>query len=173
MIRKYRIGVQHLKEPYRTLVSKLLEALLEVWGPRLVSLVVFGSVARGDARPDSDIDLLIVGRGLPRSRFRRQELFEEAEEKLEKLRNELWSRGFSIEFSPIILDIDEARKHRPLYLDTVEDAVIVYDSEGFMQHILDELAEKLRELGAERVWIGRRWYWILKRHYVLGEAIEL
>ncbi len=44
--------------------------------------MVFGSVARGDARPDSDIDILIVGRGLPRSRFRRQELLKRLKRKL-------------------------------------------------------------------------------------------
>jgi predicted nucleotidyltransferase len=58
---KLRVGVEHLNEPYRTLVLSLLEALLKVWGERLVSLVVFGSVARGEARRDSDIDLLVVG----------------------------------------------------------------------------------------------------------------
>jgi predicted nucleotidyltransferase len=30
-------------------VGKLLEGLLATWGERLVSLVVFGSVARGEA----------------------------------------------------------------------------------------------------------------------------
>ncbi len=173
MVRRYRVGVQYLKEPYRTLVSRLLDALLEVWGSKLVSLVVFGSAARGDARPDSDVDLLVVGRELPRSRFRRQELFEKAEERLEDLFSELWDRGFVAEFSPIILDVEEARRHRPLYLDMVEDSVIVYDSDGFMQRILDEVAKKLDELGARRVWIGKRWYWVLKQHYVPGEVIEL
>jgi predicted nucleotidyltransferase len=64
----YKIGVEHIREPYRTLVSELLKALLEVWRDNLVALVVFGSVARGDARRDSDIDLLIIGHCLPRSR---------------------------------------------------------------------------------------------------------
>ncbi len=41
------------------------------YGPRLISLAVFGSAARGTARPDSDIDLLIVADPLPRGRMKR------------------------------------------------------------------------------------------------------
>jgi len=52
---------------------------------KLVSVVVFGSVARGEARVDSDVDLLIVARGLPKSRFKRLVLFERAEELVEPL----------------------------------------------------------------------------------------
>ncbi len=50
----------------RTL-SSLLEAvrleLARALGDRFDSIVLFGSRARGDAQPDSDIDVLIVMRG--------------------------------------------------------------------------------------------------------------
>lgn len=41
-------------------LRKLLEAL---YGPRLVGMVLFGSHARGDAEPGSDIDVLVVLHG--------------------------------------------------------------------------------------------------------------
>ncbi|MEM3955706.1 MAG: nucleotidyltransferase domain-containing protein [Candidatus Bathyarchaeia archaeon] len=53
------------------------------FGDNLVSLVVYGSVARGSARWDSDIDLLIVANALPRSRMERQNLFLKVEKNLE------------------------------------------------------------------------------------------
>ena len=37
--------------------------LREIYGPRLKRLVLFGSWARGDARPDSDVDLLVILEG--------------------------------------------------------------------------------------------------------------
>jgi predicted nucleotidyltransferase len=38
----------------------LRDSLLNVYGDRLVNLILFGSQARGDAKPDSDLDVLIV-----------------------------------------------------------------------------------------------------------------
>ncbi len=157
-LKGFRIGVEHLAEPYRSLVAKLLDSMLREWGENLVSLVVFGSVARGDARRDSDIDLLIVCRELPRSRLARQVMFEKVEEMISSDVEDLWRRGYLVDFSPILLTVEEARKHRPIYLDMVQDAVIVFDRGSFMERVLSKLAKKLEELGAERVWIGKKWY---------------
>ena len=77
-----------------------------------------------------------------------------------------------MDFSPVILDVEEARRRRPIYLDMVMDAVIVYDREGFFEGVLKGLAERLEALGAERR-LGRLWYWVLKRDYRPGEVIEL
>ncbi|MEM0011313.1 MAG: nucleotidyltransferase domain-containing protein [Candidatus Bathyarchaeia archaeon] len=74
---------ERIGEPYRSLLSRLLNALLAHFGDNLVSLVVYGSVARGSARRDSDIDLLIVANALPRSRMERQNLFLKVEKNLE------------------------------------------------------------------------------------------
>jgi predicted nucleotidyltransferase len=42
------------------IARELAEELRRVYGPRLRELVLYGSWARGDARPDSDIDFLVV-----------------------------------------------------------------------------------------------------------------
>jgi predicted nucleotidyltransferase len=54
-----------MKEPYSTIIEKLLRLLKERFGDDLISIAVYGSVARGDYRNDSDIDLLIIARNLP------------------------------------------------------------------------------------------------------------
>lgn len=46
-----------------TILAELRARLVEVYGDRLVHLVLFGSQARGDAVEGSDIDVLIVLRG--------------------------------------------------------------------------------------------------------------
>jgi predicted nucleotidyltransferase len=61
-IPSYRVVVEFLDEPYRSLVKELCVALQRVFMDKLVSVVLFGSVARGEARVDSDVDLLIVAR---------------------------------------------------------------------------------------------------------------
>lgn len=47
----------------RTIASEMHQELKKLYGDRLVRLVLFGSHARGDATPGSDIDILVVLRG--------------------------------------------------------------------------------------------------------------
>lgn len=42
------------------ILNELKQELQELYGDRLVKLILFGSHARGEANPDSDIDLLAV-----------------------------------------------------------------------------------------------------------------
>jgi len=41
-------------------INEIKRSLHELYGDRLVKLILFGSHARGEANPDSDIDLLAV-----------------------------------------------------------------------------------------------------------------
>ena len=169
----WKKGINYLDEPYKTLISKLLETLIEFFGDRLVSLVVYGSVARGDTRSDSDIDLLVIAKELPRSRLARQDLFMKVEEHLAKILDSLRAQGIHVDFSPILRTPDEASRITPLYLDMVEDALIVYDRDEFFETVLRRLKNRLDELGAERIRVGKKWYWRLKKDYKFGEVIKI
>lgn len=52
----FRKGIEHLSNPYRTVIEALFKELLKIFNDKLVSLIVFGSIARGTARKDSDLD---------------------------------------------------------------------------------------------------------------------
>ncbi|WP_420456905.1 nucleotidyltransferase domain-containing protein [Rubrivirga sp.] len=47
----------------RAALAEAKARLEAIYGDRLVRVVLYGSRARGDARPDSDVDLLVVLRG--------------------------------------------------------------------------------------------------------------
>ncbi|MEM1507562.1 MAG: nucleotidyltransferase domain-containing protein [Candidatus Bathyarchaeia archaeon] len=167
------MSLEKIKEPYRSLIEKLLNSLFAKLGDKLVSVIVYGSVARGSTRKDSDIDILIVAETLPKSRMMRQKLFLLIEEPLEPLIDDLWDKGFHVDFSPIILSLEEASRIRPIYLDMVEDSIILYDRNGFFKNIMDRLRKRLEELGAKRVWVGDKWYWVLKPDIRFGEVVEI
>ncbi|MCS7138951.1 MAG: nucleotidyltransferase domain-containing protein [Crenarchaeota archaeon] len=56
------------------LLRELLKLLEEFFGGELVSVIVFGSVARGNAKPASDTDVLVVARNMPKSMNDRMEI---------------------------------------------------------------------------------------------------
>ncbi len=158
-----------IPSPYKELLDNLLSGLRNSLGENLISFVVYGSVARGDFRKDSDIDLLIICRELPEERLKRQELFIRIEEGLEL--EKLYKEGFYPDFSPVIKTADEAKFLTPLYLDMVEDAIILYDTDDFFKNILDKLRGSLKKLGARRISIGKKWYWDLKPGLKYGEVV--
>ena len=162
-----------LRYPYSVVLKALVEKLFERFRDDLISVVVFGSVARGEARKESDLDLLLVIRNLPRSRFRRQDLFMEVEEELEELLRRLEEEGYMIDFSPILKTPEEAMRISPLYLDMVYDAIILFDRDEFFKKVLDRLRKRLEELGARRIRLGKLWYWVLKEKYRFGEVIDI
>jgi predicted nucleotidyltransferase len=47
----------------RSILTELRTRFETLYGDRLVRLVLYGSQARGDAEPDSDIDVLVVLKG--------------------------------------------------------------------------------------------------------------
>lgn len=52
-----------MNEKLKPLLAELRSQLETLYGERLVHLVLFGSQARGDAEPASDIDVLVVLKG--------------------------------------------------------------------------------------------------------------
>ena len=143
------------------------------YGDRLVSLVVFGSVGRRTCRPDSDIDVLLLVKKLPRGRTRRVAEFSKIEEKIEDELHRFRRIGIFIELSPVIKSPIEAKAGSPIFLDMVEDARILFDRDGFFAKRLEALKRRLKALGARRLWSGSAWYWDLKPDYIPGEVFEI
>jgi hypothetical protein len=153
----------------RTAIDAATEAWCVSLGPRLVSLVLFGSVARGEARETSDIDVVVVAEGFPRSLAdRRRPLLRE----WERVRRE--QNLPQVEWNLVTKTPEEARYHSPLYLDIVEDGVLLVDRDGFFQSILDAMRARMGVLGSRRVFLpDGSWYWDLKPDFVFGEIVEL
>lgn len=156
--------------PLRLLLASLRNELLVRHGPGFVSLVLYGSRARGDAHAHSDIDLLLVaeqprqwdGLGGVRAAF----------ESCGDYHAWVSERGVpTLELLP--LTPAEAEQSRYLYLDMVDQAVFVHDHGDFMRRRLERLRERLRELGSRRARLADGSYlWILKPDFRLGDTVE-
>lgn len=145
-----------------SLCRAALDALHERFGGDLVSVALFGSRARNTGRSDSDADFLVVAVNLPLRRFERYRALDRIEEAVAASlgvppsglpRLDFILKPFSIAASPTFL-----------YLDLVEDARILFDTEGFLAGVLDSFRKELIRRGAMRKKLGDGWYWILDRN---------
>ena len=118
---------------YDDLVDAARDACQRHYGPRLVSVAVFGSVGRGTPGPDSDIDLLVVVEQLPRGRLARSDDFTVVERMVEPHLTRAQSLGLHPTLSAIFKTPEEVGAGSPLFLDMLDDARILYDRDGFLQ----------------------------------------
>ncbi len=162
-----------LNRELRLLVEKYSEVAQEVLRERLVSLVLYGSLARGQAGPGSDIDLFVVLDAAPKGMFLRREILKPLRERLSPDLERLWQRGLLTDFVEVIRSREEASRFHPLYLDMTEEAEVLYDRDGFFTGVLQGVRRRMRELGAQRKILGRLSYWHLKPDLKPGEALEL
>jgi hypothetical protein len=161
-----------LQTAYVPILRETLRACRCVYGDRLGSLAVFGSVGRGTARPDSDIDLLLVARDLPRGRMARNREFEAVERILGDTLRAAADRGVVTRLSVVFRTPQEAARPTPILLDMVEDARLLLDEGGVLEATLGRLRARLAELGARRLWRGTRWYWDLKPDFQPGDVVS-
>ena len=152
---------------YEDLLKRLVDELKEYFGDELISVILYGSFARGEAKKESDIDLLVICEDLPKEKLKRQDIFLRIEGGVER------GIGDLPFISPILKTKEEAKVLSPLYLDMVEDAKILYDKDDFFKDILCDLRLKLDLLKARRVKVGKKWYWDLKPDYKFGEVIRI
>jgi predicted nucleotidyltransferase len=145
-------GMAEVAGYLREAVDKLSAAL----GDRLLGVVLYGSHARGEAREDSDVDLLVIARGLPERWYDRNVALHRA------------VRG--IKQAPDITVLgktpEEFERYFPsLYLDVGLDGVALYDRDGYAARKLQRIREIIRETGLVRKRLVRGslfWDWPIK-----------
>jgi len=161
---------QVAQERYVKLLCDSFRALSKTFA--LSSFAVYGSVAKGTAKKQSDVDILLVSNDFSGSLGSRIDKLYKVEV---SLRDELsWLRNHGIyptlSFYP--LREDEAKRMPLIFLDLTEEALLLYDKERFLEGILTDLKTRILRLGGRRVAVDKeRWYWDLKPDYKFGEEI--
>jgi len=127
---------------------RLVETLRAAFGERLVSAVLFGSHARGEAKPESDIDIFLVVKGLPDSPL----------DRIGEVRRPLAGR-FRERVAFIAKTPEEVLAGLPsLYLDLALDGRALYDA-GFFRERQAILRRLIEEAGLRRVVRDGEYHW--------------
>ena len=138
------------------------------------SLVLFGSLARGKARSDSDVDLIAVieNKDTVRSAFGAMTELEQEGRTADELKY-LASRGIFTHLSVLPMSASHLSTHPFILLDAVEDGLLICD-DGTFESEASKMKRGLERLGARRVFLGEEnWYWDLIPRYSKGMSVEI
>jgi len=161
-------------DTYKIFLDELLKALKDDFGEGIIlSFALFGSVARGEARPDSDIDLLIVHKPIDYSPYIR---FSKLLSGMIFKSNEyhaLQKKGLEPHPSSIFRTEEDLYEQPLILLDIQDHGIIIYDT-GVLKKRFESLKNRLVELGSKKVIMDDgTWYWDIKPDWKPGEVIEL
>ena len=144
-------------------LAPVVESLHHGLGDNLLALVLFGSRARNEARPDSDWDLLLIAENLPDSPWHRQK-------QILALLPQPWRHQVNI---LAYTSSEWFARVTPLALDIALDGIVLYDNTDALLSVrLSALRKQLSDLGLERQAIGENeWIWLWRdnpqRHWTL------
>jgi HEPN domain-containing protein/predicted nucleotidyltransferase len=128
---------------------RIVQFLLEHFGEQLKAVVAFGSVATGQAKSESDLDLLVVAEGLPAR-------WPERKPTLIHLTSRL-RMGRHVDL--VLVTPEECREnfesHHPLYLDIAFDGMIFFDRD-FVATLMEETKAYVARRGILRKKTGWR-----------------
>lgn len=160
---------------YTPLLNDFAELLRKEFKENIVSAVLYGSVARGTARKESDIDVCLVFRHLPESRHKRTILIFPVIKAIRERESYqlLYRDGYLPEVSPILYTLEEIENTRPVFLDMVDEGIVLFDDGTWNRKILN-LRHRMEELGTKKVILQEGgYYWVIKPGLKLGEVVSI
>lgn len=120
--------MKNYKQKFYKVLKEIKQYSISFYGNRLVSLVVFGSVAKDTFSPVSDIDLLVVLKDKKSSYHYYQEFFDNIIQNLSYK---------NIQINPIFKTPETMSVELPYLWDT--KFLLLYDKDGFFSNFIKTL----------------------------------
>jgi predicted nucleotidyltransferase len=161
-----------LSPEWRALGDRVVAEYRAAIGDDLVAIALFGSVARGQARSDSDFDLYVVTRRSCLGDSRLHGTWTRIDASPEY--GALARAGFRPTPSPVPHTVGDLVRHPWILLDIAHHGVILYDPKSVLEQELRAVRRRMTELGSTRVELpDGSWYWDLKPNWRPGEVVDL
>jgi len=130
------------------LPQAIIRSLREKFADRLVAVAMFGSAARGEAGDRSDLDFLVVVRGIPKTLERRYEVYKPIHDAIAT--QSARARDLTvIDLDEEFIENDDA-EITSLMLNIASDADIIYDPDGKLASFLARVRKLIAAAGLER-----------------------
>ncbi len=159
---------------FRDYLYNFVKLMKENYKEDLLSIILFGSVARGKWNNESDIDLFIIFTNKSSLRTtinNRLTKIISGYERKSKLRNSKGDRLFST-IQDISLVLKDLHIFRTVFYDIAMDGIILFDRNQTGFQFLKKIKKRIKEKGLRRIFIKENdYYW--ERKVKFGEIIEL
>lgn len=134
-------------------LNEFINSVLEKFGKKVVSIILFGSVARGTARKGSDIDLLVVIEDLPEEWRKRDSVLDDAVMSI--------LLKYHMRIFPIIVDPEDvlisAKWPNPLFYGIFLGYEILHDKNRFFRNVMEVARNVIKEKKPIYVEGGKKW----------------
>ncbi|MCL4333858.1 MAG: nucleotidyltransferase domain-containing protein [Candidatus Thermoplasmatota archaeon] len=133
-----RLRFLRLKKEVRDYINGFVDLITRK--EKVMGIMLFGSVARGLYRKDSDIDVLIAIRG---NAINCIDEIEESIDGVEELRAPLVQMGFYLRIRPLILSLEDLKIFRPIYLSIVDEGVILFERRDALTNFMTDIKRNI------------------------------
>ena len=126
------------------MLNKVLDEFLkkckEKFGDDLISIILFGSYARGTATEYSDVDLLVIAKNLPKRRIDRHKVLRDI------VLEFIYKYGINI--SPILIEPRDlsSKDINPLICGILTGYKIIYDKNNFWKNYLERIKPVIKRI---------------------------
>ena len=133
---------------FRQYLKSFLTFLKEELKGDLISLILYGSVARGTWNKESDIDVLLIVSNKFFKQFNEQKISEITIKFYNKCReSNLYDEYKNHSIQILTLSINELEKFRTLFYDIALDGITIYDTNNIGLDLLMNYRKRIEKLG--------------------------
>jgi len=133
------------------ILNEFLNKCKEKFGDDLISIILFGSYARGTATEYSDIDLLVIVKNLPERRIDRHKV----------LRDEVlyFIFKYGVNISPILIKPTDLlpKEINPLMYGILTGYKIIYDKNDFWKNYIEKIKPIVKRM--KPIFVDREKEW--------------
>lgn len=168
-------NLENIPFVFRNYLYNFLGKIKEVFKGKLLSMILFGSVARGKWTNQSDIDLFLIfsNNSLKHKKLERKLIdiilkFEEINELLDQNGNNIHAS-----IQPITLLLKDLDNFRTLFYDFAMDGKIIFDKNEIGLKFIKKIKKRIKSLGLKRIFIDDNDFYWKHKDVKFGEIIEI
>jgi len=129
-------------EAFQRLLQDFIRQCEQIWGDRLVAVILYGPYARRLIHTQRDVDLLVVAENLPSSPWERYDTVMDLMERLEPTLQAVYETvGFYLYVSPVLKTPSELEGLDTPYVRLVRQGRVLYDRDEWFQRHFPPLPE--------------------------------